>query len=238
MPAEIWKDREVAKAFLTERSLMIPDRPRQLEVMLQVLRHWRPDAEQILDLGAGDGILLGTLLEAFPSARGMTVDFSPLMLEQARQRLGKFGRRATTQEGDLQTPAWKKSLSGKFDIIVSGLAIHHLTHERKRTLYREVFDLLSPGGVFLNCEHVASASPAIADMWDVFATEYLYQRRTENGEDVTREQVWREFMERPDRVANILALVEDQCRWLRDIGFQDVDCFWKYFELAIFGGRK
>ncbi|HLW67614.1 MAG TPA: class I SAM-dependent methyltransferase [Gemmataceae bacterium] len=238
MPAEIWKDREVAKAFLTERSLMIPDRPRQLEVMLQVLRHWRPQAERVLDLGAGDGILLGTLLEAFPKASGIAVDFSPLMLEQARQRLSKFGQRAVTHEGDLQTTARKHSLTGMFDIIVSGLAIHHLTHERKRELYREIFDLLLPGGAFLNCEHVASATPANAEMWDNFASEHLYQRRKEKGENVTPELVWREFMERPDRAANILAPVEDQCRWLREIGYRDVDCFWKYFELAIFGGRS
>jgi SAM-dependent methyltransferase len=238
MPAEIWKDREVAKAFLTERSLMIPDRPRQLEVMLQLLRHWCPAAEQILDLGAGDGILLGTLLEAFPEASGIAVDFSPLMLDQARQRLSRFGKRATTLEGDLQSPDWKQSLTDQFDILVSGLAIHHLTDGRKQALFREIYDLLLPGGVFLNCEHVASATPAIAEMWDNFTTEHLYQRRREKGENVTMEQVRREFMERPDRAANILALVEDQCRWLREIGFQDVDCFWKYFELAIFGGRK
>jgi len=52
------------------------------------------------------------------------------------------------------------------------------------------------------------------------------------------DQVRREFMERPDRAANILVPVEEQCRWLREIGFRDVDCFWKYFELAIFGGIK
>ena len=45
-------------------------------------------------------------------------------------------------------------------------------------------------------------------------------------------------LERPGRAANILASVEEQCRWLHEIGFQDVDCFWKYFELAIFGGFR
>ena len=105
-------------------------------------------------------------------------------------------------------------------------------------LYQEIFDLLSPGGVFLNCEHVASATPRVEQLFDDAMSEHLYLRRKEKGEDVTLEQVRREWMERPDRAANILAPLEDQCRWLREIGFQDVDCFWKYFELAIFGGRK
>ena len=142
MLADIWKDRDVAKAFLTERSTVIPDRPRQLEVLLRVLRGFCPQPRHILDVGTGDGLLLTTFLEALPQASGVGVDFSPLMLEQARQRLAKFGSRAKTLEADLQNPAWKDSLPAPFDAIVSGFAIHHLPHDRKRVLYQEIFDLL------------------------------------------------------------------------------------------------
>ncbi len=238
MPAEIWKDRKVAETFLNERSLLIPDRPRQLEVLLRVIGCHCPQPRRILDVGSGDAILLATLLEAFPDASGVAVDFSALMLEEARKRLSKFGERATTLEGDLLTPAWKNNLTGLFHVVVSSFAIHHLPDERKRTLYREIYDLLTPGGVFLNSEHVASTTPKGEQMFDDAMIAHLYQRRREKGDDVTPEQVRREFTERPDRAANLLALVEDQCRWLREIGLQDVDCFWKYFELAIFGGIK
>src|SRR5271166_2298449 len=87
MPAEIWKDREVARAFLKERSLIIPDRPRQLDVLLRVVGYHCPQPRHILDVGSGDAILLATLLEAFPDASGVAVDFSPHMLEEARKRL-------------------------------------------------------------------------------------------------------------------------------------------------------
>ena len=166
MPAEIWKDPEVAKAFLDERSSLIPDRPRQLEVLLRVVAFHCPQPRRILDLGSGDAILLTTLMEAFPDASGVAVDFSPLMLEQAHQRLDKFGQRATTLEGDLQSPAWKEPLAGPSNVIVSGFAIHHLTDERKRALYREIYDLLTAGGVFLNSEHVASTTPRGEQMFD------------------------------------------------------------------------
>jgi len=239
MPAEIWQDREVAKAFLDERSLIIPDRPRQLEVMLRVLRFHCPQLRRILDLGAGDAILLATFLEAFPGSSGIAVDFSPLMLENARRRLAPFGKRAMTVEADLGSPAWGDALGKEtFDAVVSSFAIHHLPDERKRTLYQEIYGRLSKGGVFLNCEHVASSTPNVEKLFDDAMTTHLYQRRTEKGENVTPESVRRDFMERPDRAANILMLVEDQCAWLREIGFRDVDCFWKYFELAIFGGAK
>ena len=36
----------------------------------------------------------------------------------------------------------------------------------------------------------------------------------------------------------MIAPVEIQCEWLREIGFADVDFFFKVFELTLFGGRK
>jgi SAM-dependent methyltransferase len=238
MPADVWKQRDVAAAFLTERSLLIPDRKRQLDVLLRLLRFGSREPLRVLDVGAGDALLLATVLEAFPQASGVAVDFSPLMLEQARDRLHKFAGRARTVEADLQLPTWHSGLDRPFDAVISGFAIHHLVDERKRALYQEIFDLLAPGGLFINSEHVASATPWGEELFNDAMVQHLHERRRERGEAVSREEVRREFLERPDRAANILASVEEQCQWLRDIGFEDVDCFWKYFELAIFGGKR
>lgn len=235
---EVWKEAGVAAAFLNERSLSIPDRPRQLDVMLRVVRHGSRKPAKVLDLGCGDGLLLATVLEAFPEATGLGLDFSPPMLEQARNRLAKFGNRVKTVEADLQTPAWRQAVAGPYDLVVSGFAIHHLTHERKRALYGEIFEALLPGGLFINCEHVSSPTPQIEELFNDAMADHLWQRRQERGEKVGRDQVLREFLERPDRAANICASVEEQCQWLREIGFREVECFWKYFELAIFGGAR
>ena len=54
----------------------------------------------------------------------------------------------------------------------------------------------------------------------------------------SRDEVARHYYDRPDKSANILAPVERQCTWLREIGFTDVDCYLKVFELAVFGGRR
>jgi ubiquinone/menaquinone biosynthesis C-methylase UbiE len=236
--ANVWKRRDVAAAFLNERSLLIPDRQRQLDVVLRILRHAPRQPGRALDLGAGDAIILATVLEAFPGSSGVALDFSPLMLEQARARLKPFGPRATVAEADLASPAWRDAAPGSFDAVVSGFAIHHLPHDRKRALYREVYDLLPPGGVFLNLEHISSPTPWIEELFHDAMSEHLFLRRRERGEDVTPEQVRRDYVERLDGPANILAPVEEQCAWLRQIGFREVDCFWKYFELAVFGGVR
>jgi SAM-dependent methyltransferase len=238
MTAEVWKDPDVAAAFLNERSLLIPDRQRQLDVMLRVLRFAPRALHRVLDVGCGDAILLATILELFSQATGVGVDFSPLMLEQARARLARYGQRGTTVEADLARPAWTRTITGPFDAVISGFAIHHLPDVRKRALYREIYDLLSDGGVFLNAEHVSSPTPRIELLFDDAMAEHLFERRRERGESVTPEQVKRDFLERPDRAANILAPVEEQCAWLRELGFHDVDCHWKYFELAIFSGVR
>lgn len=238
MSADIWKQREVAAAFLDERSLLIPDRARQMDVLLRMLRTLPPSPLRILDLGCGNAILLATVLENFPDATGVALDFSPTMLEQAKKRLAAFGGRASLVEADLQRIRWLLSVDGQFDAVISGFAIHHLTHVRKRTLYREIYDLLLEGGLFLNLEHVASATPRIESLFNDAMTEHLFLRRKERGDDVAREQVNRDYLERADREANILAPVDEQCGWLREIGYRDVDCYWKYFELAIFGGFR
>src|SRR5436305_5433142 len=127
-----------------------------MEVSLLLLSAAQRPHRRVHDLGAGDAILLATLLEAFPETSGVALDFSRPMLERAGQRLAPFGPRATTAEADLAAADWQKAVSGPFDVVVSSFAIHHLPHGRKRALYAEVFGLLSVGGVFVNCDHVSS----------------------------------------------------------------------------------
>jgi SAM-dependent methyltransferase len=122
--------------------------------------------------------------------------------------------------------------------VVSGYAIHHLPDPRKRQLYGEIFDLLKPGGLFANTEHVSSPTEWIEGISDGLFIDSFHTHHSRRGSGMSREQVAEEFLNRPDKAANILAPVELQCEWLRECGFEDVDCYFKIFELAIFGGRR
>jgi len=228
---EAWRDREVATRFATERAAIVPESRAQIDVLLHVLRQRERPTTRVVDLGSGDAVLLDAVLSAFPDASGLAMDYADTMRELATRRLARFGPRAVVAPADLRTSGWRAT-AREADVVISGFAIHHLPDPRKREVYGEIFGILSPGGTFLNLEHVASATAVVGAIHD----EAMIAFRAGSGGDLPATRAT--YHARPDKADNILAPVEQQCLWLRDIGFVDVDVHWKWFELALFGGRK
>lgn len=231
-----WQAAGLAARYVDGVRGAIPLADEQFDVMLRLIEWARPDPANVLDLGCGDGILGRAVLDRFPGASCVFADFSGEMLDLARGKLGAVAARATVVDADYGEAGWVSAVadSAPFDVVVSGYSIHHQPDARKRAVYGEIFDLLTPGGLFLNVEHVASPSPGIAELYEGIFIDSLHAfHRTRSRDDVAAE-----FHHRPDKQANILAPVEDQCTWLRELGYVDVDCYLKYFELAVFGGRK
>ncbi len=147
-----------------------------------------------------------------PNTDAVAVDFSAAMLEGARKRFAGDSRlRVVEHNLDSSLPDL-----GIFDAVISSFAIHHLVHERKRALYAEIFSRLNPGGVFCNLEHVASPN---ARLHEQFLLKIGYSVETEDP-------------------SNKLLDLETQLGWLREIGFADVDCHWKWRELALLSGVR
>ncbi len=236
----VWKNAALVRTFLQGVRGGIPFGAEQIEVMLRVVEARALPVRRVADLGCGSGVLARALLERYPRAECTLVDFSEPMLEAARTQFAAQDPPARFILADLGTPAWRQSVAdaAPFDVVVSGFAIHHLPDERKRALYGEIYGLLAPAGMFVNIEHVASATPWIEGIADDLMIDSLYAFQTQQGSAKSRAQVAEDFVHRPDKAANILAPVETQCRWLREIGFEDVDCYFKVLELAVFGGRR
>ena len=191
------------------RADRIPHRTEGEAVLLEFLPQ---KVTRILDLGTGTGRLLSLLRAGRRDTEGVALDFSPTMLNAARARF-QGDERVRVIEHNLDEPLPDL---GRFDVVVSGLAIHHCADERKRALYGEIHAVLSPGGLFFNLDHVTPASAGLH-------ARFLRARGiTEAEEDP----------------ANKLASVEVQLQWLRESGFEDVDCHWKWLELALFGGTR
>ena len=234
-----WQTEELATAFLQGVRGAIPGADLQLEVMGKIVELWIPRPSRILDVGCGDGILGRMLLEKFPSVRVTFTDFSDPMLAAVRAKLANSSR-ATVLKADFSDPSWLDAVAdkGPFDVVVSGFAIHHQADGREKALYAEIHGILTPGGVFLNLEHVASATRAGEDLFDGLFVDHLIRFHKSAKPGTTRQEIEATYYNRPDKKENILAPLDVQCQWLRQTGFQDVDCFFKVFELALFGGRK
>jgi tRNA (cmo5U34)-methyltransferase len=204
----LWTSAEHAFDYL-RRADSIPHRIEGEAALLECLP---PAPARVLDLGSGGGRLVSLVKVGRPQTEFVALDFSPTMMEEFR---GHFANdpQVTLVAHDLNMPLPEM---GKFDTVISSFAIHHLPHERKRSLYAEIFDRLSPRGVFCNLEHVASPTLELHH-------EFLRKLDlTPNEEDPS----------------NKLLDLETQLAWLREIGFADIDCHWKWRELALLAGIK
>lgn len=204
-----WTEPEWALAYLRGRD-RIPHRVEGLAVLVELL----PErVTRVLDLGTGDGDTLALVLSARPDACGVGVDFQEEMLGRARERFAGDVR-VEMRARDLDAPLPRDL--GRFDVVVSSFAIHHLEPPRQRALYGEVFELLEPDGLFANLEHVASRTVSLhLDFLAAIATPPEH-----------------------DDPSNRLVGVPEHLAWLDELGFRDADCFWKWRELALVAGRR
>ncbi|MGC8602456.1 MAG: class I SAM-dependent methyltransferase [Desulfomonilaceae bacterium] len=235
----IWKSESVVAHYL-DRKDSRPLIQEQIQVMITLVKHLCRPIHTFMDLGCGDGILGAVILENYPDATAILADHSDPMLKAAQAKLQKMLESIRFCNVDYSGPEWAKVVTeySPFDLVVSGYSIHHQPDTRKWQLYAEIFDMLVPGGMFINIEHVASPTKRIADLWDHLRIDSLYDLAVERGTNKSRALIEKEYFEQPERAANLFNSVETQCEWLRKIGYTDVDCFFKYFELATFGGRR
>lgn len=236
---EVWKLPEIVNRFLSYRAA-IPLAQEQIGVMISILKTRGEPVESFLDLGCGDGILGAAILGQYPTARGVLADFSEPMLEQACEQLKEYRDHLIFENLDYGRPDWVKRVQAyrPFDAIVSGYSIHHQPDIRKRQVYEEIFSLLSPGGWFVNIEHVSSEAQLNIDLFEHHYVAARYAIEKQQGGSRSFDELSAEYKNRPDKAANILAPTELQCDWLREIGYEEVDCYFRVFELAVFAGRK
>ena len=237
---KVWQSSELTQRYLNGVRGVIPLAREQIEVMMQLLLHNGKPITRFLDLGCGDGILTSVILERFTAAEGTLLDFSEEMLAAARKQLRHVAPQLEIFHGDYAYSDWMNVVAdlSPFDAVVSGYSVHHQPDSRKKTLYAEIFDLLAAGGIFINIEHVASTTHWGELLWDHRFMDALHQMYQAQGKPKSKDEIIRDYYSSDERAANRLAPVDVQCQWLRDIGFADVDCYFRIYELAVFGGRK
>jgi SAM-dependent methyltransferase len=142
-----------------QQASLLPNRERRFHVILDVLEASVGRSPRVLDLGSGPGSLSLRILQRFPRARCVAVDYDPVVLRIGQGALGSYGGRLTWVDAKMGAPGWKDALPpGRFDAAVSTTALHWLTPSSLRQVYRDLAGLLRPRGVFLNGDRLAWGS--------------------------------------------------------------------------------
>jgi tRNA (cmo5U34)-methyltransferase len=179
--------------------------------------------ERVLDLGAGTGLMSEAVLAAHPSAQLVLLDGSAGMLSRAAERLPAAS--VELVQGDMRDGL----PSGPFDAVVSSLAIHHLERDEQPLLYAATAQLLRPGGVFVNAEHVAARTERLERegraRWRAAASA---AGASEAELDASDERM----------TFNRCATVAQSLGWLEEAGLEDCDCFFKQLHFAVLAGWR
>ena len=179
---------------------------------------------RVADLGCGTGTISLSVKKRFPNARITCIDMSENMLALAARKL-KVLKHIEFEPGELSSYRF----TGRYDAIVSSLALHHIEGPGKIALFKKIHGTLKAGGVFANADIIASADKSIQqkfiDKWGEFVMRSFTQAQThENHRRYKRE-------DRP-------AVLADELKNLKTAKFRSTEIFWKYYNFVVYCARK
>jgi tRNA (cmo5U34)-methyltransferase len=205
---------------------LIPYYPEMIEALISAIPFDRSSRINVMDLGCGTGTIARRIKETFPQARITCLDLAENMIEMTRLKLANFSE-TRFQVGDFTSYKFDDS----YDVIVSSLALHHLVSDQdKIDFYRKIHAALNPKGVFYNADVVLASSETIQKA-------YIEKWKAFMKRQITEEEIntkWLRQYHEEDRPAKLM----DQINWLANLGFAEIDVIWKYYNFAVYGGRK
>ncbi len=232
-----WAKAEFGQQYRDNADIYIVERKRMFGILKSFYTHFISGKAQthILDLGCGDGIVSRELLKIDDSISAILIDGSGDMLNKAKERLRDF-KNADFIKASFQEIISGDIIKGEFDFIFSSLAIHHLVMNEKIHLFEKIYSLLNMNGYFLNIDVVLSPAETLEQWYLELWKDWIDQRKAFLGiHGDYYNDIIRRYKDNRDNKPDTL---DNQLNALKEIGFKDVDCFYKYGIFTIYGGRK
>jgi tRNA (cmo5U34)-methyltransferase len=217
---------EEAKEFDSIILKLIPYYQEMVDALVSAIPFGKSSVIKVVDLGCGTGTISKRVKSVFSKAEITCLDVAENMIEMARNKLSGQSN-IKYQLGDFN----HFHFGEQYDVAISSLSLHHLVRdEDKRTFYRKIYKALTPGGIFYNADNVIASNDYLQDIYMNKWKQFMRKKISE--EEIENNWIPRYYVE--DRPAKLV----DQLIWLKEIGFTDVDVIWKYYNFAVYGGRK
>jgi tRNA (cmo5U34)-methyltransferase len=240
LSSSAWSE-ENSQTFVDYGRYFVPNREQQIATIAALV----PPAKgsfRVLELCCGEGLLAEAILRRFPTCTLVGYDGSAEMLRRTEERLAAYGERFQPVYFDLADQAWR-SLDMPVQAVVSSLAIHHLDGPGKEELFRDVYAMLVPGGMFIVTDVIAPAHPlgwrVAADAWDeAVRIRSLELDGDERALAFFERERWNMYRYLDPEDIDHPSPLFDQLQWLAKAGFVAIDVFWMNAGHAIFGGAR
>lgn len=240
----LWSEND-SNTFLDLADIFVPAREEQTSTLLQLIPAQANEEFTVVELASGEGKLAEAILEHFPRCHYLALDGSETMREHLQQRLTRFATRLEVRAFELSEQAWRANLPDQVRCILSSLCVHHLDGSGKRQLFRDMFRHLEPGGALLLADLVLPANQHIANFfarqYDELVSEQSKLIRGDlSGYHEFEKQQWNYFRYdygKPD-LYDQPSLLNEQLRWLQEVLFSQVDCYWMRAGHAVYGGYR
>jgi tRNA (cmo5U34)-methyltransferase len=236
---QTWGSREFVERWATKGGWQAPIREAQTAMVLRMIPQPLDAPTRVLDIGAGYGALAAAVLQERPNATAVCLDASEAMLALGRERNLNLNDRISFIQGSLETPDWLNCVQGAFDAVISSRALHHFTeNQRRRHIFKEAFGLTCRGGCFINADNVRAPTKKLAERYRSARDEYLDRFVKQSTGGKTNLAEVRAATPSSYHGPHNNGYLDDELMWLREAGFEDVDCFWKFGTTVVYGGFR
>ena len=230
--AAIWQSETIVANWAAEEAKREQKRVPQRRLMAVLLPFGEQDEFTFLDLGAGTGAASRAILGLRPRSTAILADFSAQMMRAGEREMEPFAGRYTYVEFDMTTGEWPAAIPAALDAVVTSMCIHHLPDERKRGIFAEIYDPLTPGGWYLNFDPVRAEDPLVEAAWERVNDQEDPEMAAKHAHRTPEEQA------RWDNHTRYIIPLAQQLEYLKSAGFAAIDVYSKHLENVIYGGCR
>jgi ubiquinone/menaquinone biosynthesis C-methylase UbiE len=241
------------------------------DTLITYLNSWFDDKQKeitVLDIGSGTGIEALNLLKIFPRVKIVAIDFSQPMNDLFIDKLNKqYSNEFITKNISIICDDFlsntlyadqelaKISNQTSFDIIMTAFVFQHFTKEEKEDAYLNVYRLLKPNGIFINCDIFGFYNDSINSFANQFGLNWIINQLSEPNAELMENlikikkvikdiELYKEKWVKHWNEDNILFPTHSESNsiseraYLKNAGFKEIEIIFRYWLAGIMISMK